>query len=71
MAKKGEITWNRSKGFQSCSTYSKTFIIKKYYGWIPFKNIKLFKKKKAETLYQSLLLIIYRVKGSQFIHNVM
>ena len=71
MAKKIERVRNSCDLVQSLKIKGKITYIQRYYGWLPMRNIKMFKKKKAETLYQSLLLIIYRVKASQFINNVM
>ena len=71
MAKKIERARNSCDLVQSLENTGKITNIQKFYGWLPMRNIKMFKKKQAETLYQSLLLIIYRVKASQFINNVM
>ena len=44
--------------------------IQRYYGWLQLKNIKQSKKKRADTMYQTLLLVLFRVKGTQFVQNV-
>ena len=46
------------------------FIIQKYHGWIPLLNTKKNKKKLIESLYQTLLLILYRIKGEKFLKNL-
>lgn len=46
------------------------FIIQKYHGWIPLLNAKKNKKKLIESLYQTLLLILYRIKGEKFLNNL-
>ena len=70
MAKKGEIVINNGFVVQSQKANGKKIFIQRYYGWLQLKNIKSIKKKNAETMYQSLLLILYRVKAVQFVSNL-
>ena len=41
-----------------------------HYGWMPLKTAKAQEYKKAESVYQTLLLIVYRVKATHFLRNM-
>ena len=70
MATERKVVGKYCNIIQQKTTDGKKYSIQKYYGWLQLKNIKIAKKKRADTMYQTLLLIVFRVKASQFIQNI-
>ncbi len=70
MAAEREGSYHPGRIIQYHQTEGIKISIKKYYGFIPWASVQTKSRKNIDYLYQTILLILFRLRSSQFMANL-